>query len=572
MKDSFEVFFSKSDTSMSDYGDGSDEDYAYDSNDEDSFENGDDYGHQDSFPEDLMCTDTKDQLSNKAVPYRILDYCAVEETMKSIIGNVASMLDVEFDFAQLLLVNNRWDDEKLIESYFNNPEKICIESGVDHLEVPSVRAKLNSRDSVKPFLCKVCYDDASSDGFSLGCGHSFCTGCYQGYLHNQVSEGPLCVVARCPEYKCSQAIPPTVVETFLNEEDKNLYKRYTVRQFIEANKSYRYCPAPNCELVSQGCGETNVSCKCGHEYCFHCAEEDHRPCNCSTLAKWIDKCNNDSETANWMAVNTKPCPKCVSRIEKNQGCNHMTCRQCKHEFCWICMGDWRGHSSCNRFTATGQDGVEDSVAKKKLNLERYMHYYKRHQNHDIALKFAEKQRSKTDAQLRTMQEQDCLVQQDVQVIKEAAEQVISCRRVLKYTYVIGYYMDENAPNKQLFERHQEMLEGNTEHLQELIETKNLKILDRTMLINYTRITEKFRNSLLDDIHDEAALEHGKADSPAAKTPAGPNSSVGNTIFQLSRFLTGSRPSTAPASAAAAAPVSTIDASVGMQTRSRATQR
>ena len=50
-----------------------------------------------------------------------------------------------------------------------------------------------------------------------------------------------------------------------------------------------------------------------------------------------------------------------------------------------------------------------------------------------------------------------------------------------------------------------MLEENTERLQEFIETKNLKSLDRTELINYTRITERFRNSLLDDIHDEAAL-------------------------------------------------------------------
>jgi len=465
-----------------------------------------------------MCTEATSKLMNKLSPYKILNYSAVESTMKRIIQNVASMLDVEFDKAQLLLTNNRWDDEKLIEKYLNNSEKVCMESGVDLLSIPSMRSKLLSRLEVTPFLCKVCYDDEATDGFSLGCGHSFCTGCYQGYLHNKVSEGPLCVVARCPEFKCTQAIPRAVFDTFLNPADMNTYQRYAVRQFIEANKSYRYCPAPNCELVAQGCGETSVACDCGHNYCFHCGEEDHVPCNCATLAKWIDKCNNDSETANWMAVHTKPCPKCVSRIEKNQGCNHMTCRQCKYEFCWICMGDWRKHTACNRFTATGQDGVEDSVAKKKINLERYMHYYKRHQNHDIALKFAEKQRVKTDAQLRAMQEQDCLVQQDVQTIKEAAEQVIACRRVLKYTYVIGYYMDEQAPTRQLFERHQEMLEGNTEHLQELIETKNLKSLDRTALINYSRITEKFRNSLLDDIHDEAILEPLKPLDSAKKAP------------------------------------------------------
>ena len=100
--------------------------------------------------------------------------------------------------------------------------------------------------------------------------------------------------------------------------------------------------------------------------------------------------------------------------------------------------------------------------------------------------------------------------------------------MLKYTYVIGYYMDEQATNPLLFERHQEMLEGNTEHLQELIETKKLKTLDRTALINYSRITEKFRNSLLDDNHDEATLEPLKPlDSATKKHAAGWACSVGH---------------------------------------------
>jgi hypothetical protein len=43
---------------------------------------------------------------------------------------------------------------------------------------------------------------------------------------------------------------------------------------------------------------------------------------------------------------TKPCPKCNVRIEKNQGCRHMTCRRCRHEFCWSCLEPCRSAHVC----------------------------------------------------------------------------------------------------------------------------------------------------------------------------------------------------------------------------------
>ena len=45
----------------------------------------------------------------------------------------------------------------------------------------------------------------------------------------------------------------------------------------------------------------------------------------------------DIADALWMAANTKKCPRCSTAIEKDEGCNHMSCRKCRHEFCWICM-------------------------------------------------------------------------------------------------------------------------------------------------------------------------------------------------------------------------------------------
>lgn len=40
---------------------------------------------------------------------------------------------------------------------------------------------------------------------------------------------------------------------------------------------------------------------------------------------WDEKVSGDSETKNWMAINTKPCPKCTKPVEKNGGCNLVVC-------------------------------------------------------------------------------------------------------------------------------------------------------------------------------------------------------------------------------------------------------
>jgi ariadne-1 len=88
---------------------------------------------------------------------------------------------------------------------------------------------------------------------------------------------------------------------------------------------------------------------------------------------------------------------------------------------------------------------------------------------------------------------------DVQFLNAATEQLIECRRVLKYTYVFGYYLPLGK-EKNLFEYLQENLEKNAEHLTGLLEM-SLDKMNRSEIINYTRVTETFLRNLLTGVED-----------------------------------------------------------------------
>ena len=65
--------------------------------------------------------------------------------------------------------------------------------------------------------------------------------------------------------------------------------------------------------------------------CFRCRDVWHEDVSCkdamnSQLKGWAEE-NKD---------NVSMCPMCNTRIEKNKGCNHMTCAFCQYEFCWAC--------------------------------------------------------------------------------------------------------------------------------------------------------------------------------------------------------------------------------------------
>jgi ariadne-1 len=66
--------------------------------------------------------------------------------------------------------------------------------------------------------------------------------------------------------------------------------------------------------------------------------------------------------------------------------------------------------------------------------------------------------------------------------------LIECRRVLKNSYALAYFLQDRSPAKELYEFQQQMLEVNTEELSRLTEKKLSAIseVDEVHIKNLTR--------------------------------------------------------------------------------------
>uniref|UniRef100_A0A7S2IJU9 RBR-type E3 ubiquitin transferase n=1 Tax=Helicotheca tamesis TaxID=374047 RepID=A0A7S2IJU9_9STRA len=467
---------------------------------------------------------------------RMVIWSDLQPTMKQQLFEVVEVLGIPSSAASVLMREFRWSKEQLLEEFTNNPDRVKTLCGVYNRcntkktsEQPSARRSYSkysiySRPSTpeKMRFCEICFEDggfAPEDMISMPCGHEFCRDCWRGFANNMVREGTSCLNYTCPQVGCNEK----VTEVEIKKAAPQLlpaYKKHQLKAFVDTNMYSRWCPGIGCERVAVGnpllSVSEKVSCSdCDTMFCFKCGEEPHSPMTCHDLIRWKDKCKDESETAKWITVYTKVCPKCKTRIEKNGGCNHMTCRKCNHEFCWICMKNWKGHSNCNAFVSADDDPLK--MADTKRDLERYVHYYERYQAHGIAQKLSEEAR-KTFI--------DEKLGQDVetnQFLKNAHDQLVECRRILKYTYAFAYLnmnntsspsSSSNEVEKRTFEYHQGMLERFTENLSELCEAK-LEEIDSQEVINLTRVLQDFAENVLTHV-EESVGNYSPSDSTTSR--------------------------------------------------------
>ncbi|MCL4122257.1 UNVERIFIED_CONTAM: hypothetical protein GTU68_003208 [Idotea baltica] len=424
----------------------------------------------------------------------------VERLLNESVEQLSTAVQVTPSLAKVLLYLLGWNLPVIISRYRANSEELLISCQIKPSNQSSPSASSSASEQL---MCPVCLTPMPSEAMShLSCCHSFCNKCWAMHFKVQINGG-ISTGIECMANKCSILAPEDFVFSHLScPRLREKYQQYAFTSYVRSHPELRFCPGPNCNIVirAKEYKAKRVICThCKTRLCFKCGCDYHAPTDCETIKRWLTKCADDSETANYISAHTKDCPKCHICIEKNGGCNHMQCYNCKHGFCWMCLGCWKTHGSeyyeCSRYKENPNIAHESAHAQAREALKKYLHYYERWENHSKSLKLEEETLAKIRKRIQEKVMGNTGTWIDWQYLIDAANLLARCRYTLQNTYPFAYYL-EPASRKDLFEYQQAQLEAEIENLSWKIE--RAEMTDRGDLENQMDIVEKRRTTLLTD--------------------------------------------------------------------------
>ncbi|CAG9318423.1 unnamed protein product [Blepharisma stoltei] len=232
-------------------------------------------------------------------------------------------------------------DLDVLEDVAYNPEQIKLQQKKrEILEICREFAYYNAEIDQPVVKCPICMSK-QSDFIKLDCSDIFCLACINLVLVNYLDTGKVFAEEiACPE--CKAMIPDTIVNKHITADQQQKIKDLRVSlkaQKLVAEGKAIHCPVPDCkgfgyifpEDLVTACSE----CKAG--VCIPCKRGSHPGLTCEEYEKV-----NPEENLNDMLLsrNWKRCPNCGSAVEREDGCNFITCTSpvCRGEkaLCNLC--------------------------------------------------------------------------------------------------------------------------------------------------------------------------------------------------------------------------------------------
>ena len=208
-------------------------------------------------------------------------------------------------------------------------------------------------------MCNLCASQGDECRIPIGkvtarCAknRTVCESCLERHILQCVEKscfevGCVCVSAGCREKLTFNEIS--------QHASKELFTRYDdgmLHTQLEKDPEFCWCARTGCgsgQLHIRRSEYPIVRCHaCKFRTCFthHCEWHQGRTC------QQYDKDAQESEEVGLLQMledrtRFRRCPACQHGVEKNLGCDHMTCR-CKHEFCWRCLAPYQGEQGIRK--------------------------------------------------------------------------------------------------------------------------------------------------------------------------------------------------------------------------------
>ncbi|XP_034003178.1 E3 ubiquitin-protein ligase RNF14-like isoform X2 [Trematomus bernacchii] len=235
------------------------------------------------------------------------------------------------------------------------------------------------------FDCGVCFEGwLGSDCVQLlECGHIFCRACLGKFCKLQIKEGNVRGVT-CPDADCPATPTPAQVRSLVGEELFDRYDHLLLQSTLDCMGDVVYCPRTSCgsAVIVEKSSRAAQCSVCGFAFCVSCRKTYHGTEECRAkkstktqeiqlgianlpqsqeglMALWDDYASGSKQrqrllenrygrkimretvedclSEDWIVFNSKNCPHCFCSIQKNRGCNMMTCSKCLNRFCWACL-------------------------------------------------------------------------------------------------------------------------------------------------------------------------------------------------------------------------------------------
>jgi len=184
------------------------------------------------------------------------------------------------------------------------------------------------------FFCKICMEMCPKKIlYSLSghpCEHEFCKDCLGELLRQQICDGK--IKHKCPEIEeeCTNFSTEKDIEALCGIDILEKYQRFVK---LSTNGDHRECPF--CGHLQVGDGhKPAMQCEnCQSAFCFFHANAHPPYKSCSEYSRSLAR--KEKETVAELKKISKNCPRCNMPVEKDGGCDHMTCK-CGADWCWVC--------------------------------------------------------------------------------------------------------------------------------------------------------------------------------------------------------------------------------------------